>query len=158
MGGDGTASSPPTGGIIMNGDEFYDFDDDEVNHHDLHPTEARKRAEEMLKRIINDGRLPEMLFRAQFMAEVVKGVKQLLGNDGILELLCAIDNESNWHTEIIAERADVENIMLQKYGAFDDDMWEKIKETIAWTEFHRDIFEASKVWLEKAVDEVINQH
>ena len=157
MGGDGTASSPPNGGILMNGDEFYDFDD-EVNHHDLHPTEARKRAEEMLKRIINDGRLPEMLFRRTFIEQVVKGIKEMLGNDGILELLCAIDNESNWHTEIVAERADVENIMLEKYGAFDDDMWEKIQETIAWTEFHRDIFQSSKVWIEKAVDEVINQH
>lgn len=140
----------------MSDDEFYgEFDD--TNPYEQ-PSEARQRAEEMLRRIIKDGRLPELLFRSQFMLEVVKGVKQLLGNDGILELLCAIDNESNWHTEIIAERADVENIMLKKYGAFDDDMWEKVKDTIAWTEFHKAIFELSNQYIEKAVDEVMNQH
>lgn len=142
----------------MDSNDFYGDDIGDDDTFDLSPTEARKRAEEMLKRIVAEGRLGELMFRSSFVAHVVTGIKELLGNDGVLELLCAIDNASNWETEIIAERADVENVMLNKYGAFDDDIWEKVKETIAWTQFHKAIYELSTEWVEKAVDEVVNQH
>lgn len=139
-------------------DEFYEDAIGRKGDKDYSPEEARRNAEKMFMRIIRDGRLPELMFRTMFVNEVVKGVRDALGNDGILELMCAIDNVSEWETEIIAERADVDNILLEKYGAFDDEMWEKVKETLAWTELHRAIYDASKFWIEKAVDEVVNQH
>lgn len=137
-------------------DNFYDdyiSGDDEFD-----PTRARQRAEEMLKRITDDGRLPEMLFRQQLLTHIVKDIREMFGNDGIFELMCAIDFLTGVSTEIIAERADVENILLDKYGAFDDEIWEKVQNTLAWTELHRAIFLASKLWLERAVDEVVKGH
>lgn len=139
-------------------DEFYDDSLGRNGDSDYSPEEARRNAEKIFLRIIRDGRLPELAFRTMFVTEVVKGVKTSLGGDGILELMCAIDNVAEWETEIIAERADVDNVLLNKYGAFDDDMWEKVKDTLAWTELHRAVYEASRYWIEKAVDEVVNQH
>jgi hypothetical protein len=140
----------------MSDDFFYD---ESLGQGDPYDHEgAKERARQMFERLLKDGKLPEMMLRTQFVHHVVRGIRELMGSDGVLELLCAIDNNSDWETEIIAERADVENVMLNKYGAFDDDLWEKVKDTLAWTELHKAIFEASNYWIEKAVDEVVNQH
>jgi hypothetical protein len=82
----------------------------------------------------------------------------MFGDEALLELLVAIDRKGRWETEIIAEQADVDNILMSKYGAFDDEMWEKIQDTKAWAEMHREVFTVSKKWIETAIDEVMNQH
>ena len=107
---------------------------------------------------MSDGRIDELVFRATFVKRVVKQIHEMLGGDGLLELLVALDHEGNWETEIIAERADVDNYLLKQYGAFDDDMWEKVKETNAWKQMHYDIFEMTQVRLKECVDEVMKGH
>ena len=86
-------------------DDFYEDALSHSDDKDYSRDEARKNAEKMFMRIIRDGRLPELMFRSMFVAEVVKGVRDSLGNDGVLELMCAIDSQSEWETEIIAELA-----------------------------------------------------
>lgn len=136
-------------------------DDDDINDYydELgrgSAEDAHKRAEEMFQRILDDGKVPELLFRHLFVRRVVEGIRDMLGMNGVLELLCAIDDVCGWETEIIAERSDIENILLERYGAFDEDMWEKVRDTKSWTHFHKAIVEAGKQWMPLAVDEVVN--
>jgi hypothetical protein len=124
---------------------------------DDEPT-SRDRAEAFFRRIADEGALPELAFRAHFLHAVVSGIRQIMGDNGILELLCAIDQQCDWFTEIIAERSDIDNILLEKHGAFDDEMFEKVQETLAWIEYQRAIVQAGKKWLPLAVEEVIKHH
>jgi hypothetical protein len=135
-----------------NKDEFYNFDE---GFEGMTPQE---KAEFLFAKMMSDGRIDELVFRATFVKRVVTQIHEMLGGDGLLELLVALDRVGNWETEIIAERADVDNYLLTQYGAFDDDMWEKVKETNAWKQMHFDIFELSKTRLTQCVDEVMNQH
>lgn len=135
-----------------NNDEFYNFEEG------LEGLSPQEKAEYLFAKMMSDGRIDELVFRATFVKRVVKQIHEMLGGDGLLELLVALDHEGNWETEIIAERADVDNYLLKQYGAFDDDMWEKVKETNAWKQMHYDIFEMTQVRLKECVDEVMKGH
>jgi hypothetical protein len=133
-------------------DEFYNYEEE------FEGMSPQERAEFLFAKMMSDGRIDELVFRATFVKRVVAQIHEMLGGDGLLELLVALDHEGNWETEIIAERADVDNYLLTQYGAFDDEMWDKVKETNAWRQMHYDVFEVSKIAIAKCVDEVMTKH
>ena len=133
-------------------DEFYNYEEE------FEGMSPQEKAEFLFAKMMSDGRIDELVFRATFVKRVVAQIHEMLGGDGLLELLVALDHEGNWETEIIAERADVDNYLLTQYGAFDDEMWSKVKETNAWRQLHYDIFDLSKDGLQKCVDEVMTKH
>lgn len=133
-------------------EEFYNYEEE------FEGMSPQERAEFLFAKMMSDGRIDELVFRATFVKRVVAQIHEMLGGDGLLELLVALDHEGNWETEIIAERADVDNYLLTQYGAFDDEMWDKVKETNAWRQMHYDVFELSKIGLMKCFDEVMTKH
>lgn len=142
----------------MADDDLYSFEDGDGDWFVNGEKDPKTEAQRLFERLMREGRVPELLFRGTFARHVVDGIYEMFGDDALLELLVAIDRKGRWETEIIAEQADVDNILMAKYGAFDDEMWEKIQDTNAWKELHREVFDVSKKWIETAIDEVMNQH
>ena len=96
-----------------------------------------------------------IIFGVAFCNQVVRQMEDFFGEDAIVDLLYAIDRNMQWSTEIIAQRAEVEDILLNRHGAFDHDIWNKVQETKAWSKMLRQIYKLSKKYLAEAVDEVV---
>ena len=143
---------------MADNDDIYSLGDDDPDGFINGERDPKKEAQALFERLTKEGRVPELLFRGTFARHVVDGIYEMFGDEALLELLVAIDRKGRWETEINAEQADVDNILKAKYGAFDDEMWEKIQDTKAWAEMHREVFTVSKKWIETAIDEVMNQH
>ena len=97
-----------------------------------------------------------ILFGVAFCNHIVRQREDFFGEDAIMDLLFAIDRNMQWSTEIIAQRAEVEDILLNRHGAFDHDIWNKVQETKAWSKMLRQIYKLSKKYLAEAVDEVVH--
>lgn len=108
----------------------------------------------------DDAHLPafdrNIIFGVAFCNHIVRQMEDSFGEDAIVDLLWAIDRNMQWSTEIIAQRSEVEDILLAKHGAFDHDIWNKVQETKAWSKMLRQIYKISKKYLAEAVDEVVH--
>lgn len=108
----------------------------------------------------DDGNLPafdrNIIFGVAFCNHLVRQMEESFGEDSIVDLLWAIDRNMQWSTEIIAQRPEVEDLLLNRHGAFDHDIWNKVQETKAWSKMLRQIYKLSKKYLAEAVDEVVH--
>ena len=59
--------------------------------------------------------------------------------------------------EILLERYEVENHLMEQYNMFDDDIWLKVVGTSAMCDFRRQVFELSRTYLDRAVREVLER-
>jgi len=75
-------------------DEFYNYEEE------FEGMSPQERAEFLFAKMMSDGRIDELVFRATFVKRVVAQIHEMLGGDGLLELLVALDHEGNWETEI----------------------------------------------------------
>ena len=96
-------------------------------------------------------------FRIGFLHHIVNAIVRDFGEPAIMDLLLAVDRVANIETEILADRPEVENILLERHGAFDGEIWEKIQETEAWEKMRVHVFRLTKRYLESAIDEVVQQ-
>lgn len=107
----------------------------------------------------DDGRLPaidrEVMFGIAFCNFIVNKLKDDFGDEAVLDLLFAIDRNMGWASEILAHRSDIDNILLDRYGAFDQHIWYKVQDTKAWAKMHRQVYKMTKRYLAAAVDEVV---
>ena len=97
----------------------------------------------------------EILFGVAFCNHIVQRMEESFGEEAVVDLLYAIDRNMAWATEIIANRDEVENILFERHGAFDHDIWNKVQETKAWGKMIRQVVKISKRYLGEAVDEVV---
>lgn len=88
---------------------------------------------------------------------VVQNLYRDFGPIVVVDILTAIDQVAGIHTEISASQAEVETILLEKHGAFDQEIWAKVQKSRAWQEFHMKIYDLSIRYLNSAVDEVVQQ-
>lgn len=125
-------------------DDFeFDFDeDDDLPLPDDHNSPAMDK---------------EVMFGIAFCNYIVNKLMDDFGEEAILDLLFAIDRNMGWSSEILANRYEVDNILLSKYGAFDQHIWYKVQDTKAWAKMHRQVYKMSRRYLAAAVDEVVQE-
>lgn len=73
-------------------------------------------------------------------------VKAAYENDGVAamtELLLAIENQTQWRVEIIADKAGLESMTFHMYDAFEPDMWEHFINSDDYREMVYDITNVS---------------
>ena len=99
----------------------------------------------------------EVMFGIAFCNYIVNKLMDDFGEEAILDLLFAIDRNMGWSSEIMANRYEVDNILLSKYGAFDQHIWYKVQDTKAWAKMHRQVYKMSRRYLAAAVDEVVQE-
>lgn len=127
---------------------FYDQDDE---YDDDDPYE--RLVDEVGERIISR----DQQFRVEFFDHFVRAANRDFGGQGLIDLLFAIDRNMSWETEILADRPEIENILMERHGSFDGEIWDKVQETQSWVKMHEHIYRLSRRYLEAAVDEVVRQ-
>lgn len=79
--------------------------------------------------------------RIAYAREVVVDAQDMWGDAGILSLIHAIEARSGWALEIIADRSELDNVLMERYDIYDEDAWHKLKSSDAWVQLSSDIYE-----------------
>jgi|APGre2960657404_1045060.scaffolds.fasta_scaffold07945_7 hypothetical protein len=66
-----------------------------------------------------------------------------------------IQHKKGWATELIFERAEVDEVLFKRYDIYDEYAWEKILDSHAMYLFRERIFKLSRIYLDNAVHEVL---
>lgn len=99
----------------------------------------------------------DIRFGVRLCENLLENMVNDLGSIIVYDMLVAIDRTQKWHTDITGSQAEVEQILLERHGAFDADIWHKVQTTKAWRDFHEKIYSLSKRFLNQAVDEVVHR-
>lgn len=97
----------------------------------------------------------EIMFGISFCNSIVHRMVEMFGEESIVDLVCAADRAMGWSSEIVANRSEVDNLLFDKYGAFDDNLWTKVQQTKSWDKMHRQLYKMTRKYLASAVDEVV---
>ena len=79
------------------------------------------------------------------------------GQDASIAAMHYVQSKEGWDMEILLERYEVENHLMEQYNMFDDDIWLKVVGTNAMCDFRRQVFELSRTYLDRAVREVLER-
>jgi len=120
-------------------DDDFEFDEDDLSLEDL-PAMDR-----------------EVMFGIAFCNYIVKKLIEDFGDDAIMDLLFAIDRNMGWSSEILANRHEVDDLLLENHGSFDQHIWVKVQDTKAWAKMHRQVYKMTRRYLAAAVDEVVHE-
>lgn len=110
---------------------------------------------ENLQRIVFAAVDPEAVFRRTAAKGLVREFHARFGDQGLVDILAAVDNEDRFASLIVLERNEVENYMYTQHGMFDPDIVAKVQMTERWDDFVLDTIEKSGFAAAEAVDEVI---
>lgn len=66
-----------------------------------------------------------------------------------------IQMRHKWQIELLAEKAEVEQILYETYSIYDDEIWEKVLNTNAISDLHHQVHTISTAYIKEAIKEVI---
>ncbi len=92
--------------------------------------------------------------RRRYAQEVIEDAVTLWGEAGILSVLHAIENQTGWALEITAQRSELDDVLMAKYGIYDDGAWTKLKSSDQWIEISREIYEITQRRLDEIAADI----
>lgn len=60
-----------------------------------------------------------------------------------------------WDVELLAERRDVDEMLMKRHNIFDEHMWEKVMNTTAISDLHHEVYKLSQKYIARAIKEVL---
>jgi hypothetical protein len=96
----------------------------------------------------------EHLYRQNACLMVVDKVFSEFGEDGLCEMMMAIDYRGNWLTDILVQASDIEDVLFKKYGVFTSDALGRAQNTEAMAEFHKKMWSLRRRYIAKIADEL----
>jgi len=96
-------------------------------------------------------------YRHNYCRIIANKVFDEFGVDGFCELLMAMDSRAGWITDIIIESSDLDDIMFNKYGVYDQDVVLKARRTSSIDELNSKIWRLRKKYAKAIVDEIMVQ-
>lgn len=97
-------------------DDMFDWEDDD--------DEIEVSTDELSQEELDDIDEAWMLHRKRQINAFVKSAYENDGVAAMTELLLAIENQTNWRLEIIADKGGLESMTFHMYDAFEPDLWE----------------------------------
>lgn len=91
---------------------------------------------------------------------VKRGLQSVLDNHGQSASIAAIhliQKFEGWDLEILLEKSDVEDYLMKVHDIYDDDIWDKVLNTDAMSDFRRRVYTLSQTYLAVAVQEVLER-
>lgn len=79
------------------------------------------------------------------------------GTDLSIALMNYVQRIEGWDLEIITERSDVDNYLLNALSIYDEDMFYKVIGSRAMSDFRREIYRLSQKYLPIAVAEILGK-
>ncbi len=68
-----------------------------------------------------------------------------------------IGRRMGWDLEILMEKYEVEDYLMNTYDLFDEEIWAKVLGTSAISDLRREVFKLSQTYLSRAVREVLEK-
>jgi hypothetical protein len=126
-----------------------DFEPIELPEQELNPIE-------MLSRFLVESDRREKRMYSE-VSRALDFIHDKYGQDGSIAAMNYVQKKEGWDLEILLERYEVENFLMETYNVFDDDIWMKVVGTSAMSEYRRKVFALSRTYLARAVREVLER-
>lgn len=90
-------------------------------------------------------------------AEVLDELYRQIENDDVAasHIISYVQRRHFWDVELLAERRDVDEMLMAKHNIFDEHMWDKVMNTTAISDLHHETFKLSQKYIELAIKEVL---
>lgn len=90
-------------------------------------------------------------------AEVLDELYREIANDDITasHIISYLQRRHYWDVELLAERQDVDEMLMAKHNIFDEHMWDKVMNTTAISDLHHETFKLSQKYIARAIAEVL---
>jgi hypothetical protein len=106
---------------------------------------------ENLHKLVESAVNPKAHYRRSICRRLAFQTLNQFGTEGLFDLMSGIDDAGQFQTLIIADRDEIDNYLFQKYGIFDNDMFEKVQLSEEWNEFLGTMMEQGSAVLEKII-------
>lgn len=73
-------------------------------------------------------------------------------------IISYIQRRHHWDVELLAERQDVDNMLMQRFNIFDEHMWDKVMNTSAISDLHHETYKLSQKYIALAIREVLDKY
>lgn len=70
-------------------------------------------------------------------------------------IISYIQRRHHWDIELLAERQDVDNMLMAQFNLFDEHMWDKVMNTTAISDLHHETYKLSQKYIARAIAEVL---
>mgnify|MGYP006274694859 CR=1 FL=1 len=77
------------------------------------------------------------------------------GEDCVVPILSYIQMAMGWDLEILLDKQGVEDYLMLRHSIYDEEIWEKVINTLAINELHHAVYRLSQTFLSDAVAEVL---
>lgn len=128
-----------------------DFFDDEEDESFVSPEELAVWLSEFIAQT-NDA---EVMYRSHFCNMIANRVYAEFGNEGLCELMIAMDKKAGWISDIIIENSDLDEILFKKYGIYDHNIVSKARKTEAVQEMNSKIWRLRRKYAKAIVEELM---
>ena len=90
-------------------------------------------------------------------AEVLDELYREIDDDDIAasHIISYLQRRHYWDVELLAERQDVDEMLMAKHNIFDEHMWDKVMNTTAISDLHHETFKLSQKYIARAIAEVL---
>ena len=90
-------------------------------------------------------------------AEVLDELYREINEDELCasHIISYLQRRHNWDIELLAERRDVDEMLMAKHNIFDEHMWDKVMNTTAISDLHHETFKLSQKYIARAIKEVL---
>ena len=92
-----------------------------------------------------------------FTTEVLDELYREIADDDIAasHIVSYLQRRHYWDVELLAERRDVDEMLMAKHNIFDEHMWDKVMNTTAISDLHHETFKLSQKYIARAIAEVL---
>jgi hypothetical protein len=145
----------------MSGDSFpFDGDDDFVYGDDdfLIENSDETLLEQLLAAKPSIAEIPAHSSTVfDMMNDISEFVNNSYGQSGMYAMMCAIEAQTGWSLEIVGSKTDVETLLYENYGVFDEHAWLKARNSPYWDMMVRQMYEVSAEWNQVIVSTIADK-
>lgn len=89
--------------------------------------------------------------------EVLDALYRQIGNEdeAATYVVSYLQRRHHWDVELLAERRDVDDMLMKRHNIFDEHMWEKVMNTTAISDLHHEVYKMSQKYIARAIKEAL---
>ena len=89
--------------------------------------------------------------------EVLDELYRQIQDDDIAasHIISYVQRRHHWDIELLAERQDVDNMLMAQHNLFDEHMWDKVMNSTAISDLHHETYKLSQKYIARAIAEVL---
>lgn len=141
-------------------DDIYNWQEDDDDEGELSPIDLPRINDEVS--LIVSGFFIEQDRKEKKVNRAVVNALDVIydehGDDNSsISIINYVQRKMGWDMEILMERFEVEDYLLNAHDIYDDDIWMKVLGTAAMSDFRREVYSLSQTYLARAVREVLGK-